>query len=145
MNNKMKLEFTAIAQNELLARNAVATFVLRMNPTIDQIVEIKTAVSEAVTNAIVHAYGEGNGTITVKANIVKDVVHIEVSDKGCGIPDVNKAMEPFFTTAVEQERSGMGFSVMRCFMDEISVVSHTGKGTKVKLKKRVGVTDEANN
>lgn len=145
MNNKMKLEFAAIPQNELLARNAVAAFASQMNPTIDQIVEMKTAVSEAVTNAIVHAYNERPGVVIVKANIIKDVIHIEISDKGCGIADIAKAVEPFFTTASERERSGMGFSVMQCFMDEMKVISQPNMGTKVKLKKRVGVIDEASN
>ena len=143
MKNKMKLEFIAIDKNEALARSCVAAFALQTNPTIDQLIEIKTAVSEAVTNAVVHAYKEDSGCIIIRASIKNDSLHIQVSDKGCGISDVNKAMEPFFTTAKEHERSGMGFSVMESFMDKISVVSSVGKGTTVKMIKYIGSKNES--
>ncbi len=145
MNNKMKLEFTALSANESLARNTIALFAMQMNPSVEQIIEIKTAVSEAVTNSIVHAYKGAEGLVTLKAQIKGNELHILVSDKGCGITDIVQAMEPFYTTAADQERSGMGFSVIECFMDKLSVISLPDKGTKVKMIKRVGVSDGTNN
>lgn len=142
MKNSMKLEFSAIGQNEALARSCISAFALQLDPSIDQLIEIKTAVSEAVTNAVVHAYKDEVGIIKIKANIKNNSLHIQVSDKGCGISDVCKAMEPFYTTAFEYERSGMGFCVMESFMDKVSVVSTPGKGTTVKLIKMIGVKNE---
>lgn len=143
MKNKMKLEFMAIGPNEALARSCISAFAMQLDPTIEQLIEIKTAVSEAVTNAVVHAYKAAVGSVTIRANIKSNELHIHVSDKGCGICDINKAMEPFFTTAVEHERSGMGFSVMESFMDKVNVASTPGKGTTVKMIKYIGVKNES--
>ena len=121
--NEMKLEFDARSVNEGFARMAVAAFVAELNPTLDEISDIKTAVSEAVTNAIIHGY---------------DSPEITVKDHGHGIADVQKAMEPFFTTRPELERSGMGFAFMEAFMDEVEVHSAPGKGTTVTMKKKIG-------
>lgn len=135
MKNKMKLEFTSHPTNEGLARAAVAAFVSQMNPSVEQIIEIKTAVSEAITNCIVHGYAGGEGNIVLSAYIKENTLFLEIRDKGCGIEDVATAMQPFFTSAPEFERSGMGFSVMESFMDELKVTSNKGRGTKVRMKK----------
>lgn len=139
MRNKMKLEFTSNPENESLARSCIAAFAAQMNPTVEQIIELKTAVSEAITNAIVHGYAQQDGTVVLSAYIKDSRIHIQVSDKGCGIEDVEKAKQPFFTTAPEFERSGMGFSVMESFTDEVQVISAPGQGTKVRMKKTIGV------
>ena len=126
--NSMKLEFCASPENETLARVCIAAF----------------AVSEAVTNAVVHGYGPDGGVVTLSAYIRGDTLHISVSDKGRGIEDVEKAMQPFYTTAPEYERSGMGFSVMESFMDSVRVKSVPGKGTTVKMSKIINeVSDDA--
>lgn len=134
--NQMKLEFLSVPENEGFARVAVSAFAVQLNPTLDVLADIKTAVSEAVTNAIVHGYQEQTGIVTVSARLRADhVLEIEVTDAGRGIPDVAMAMQPFFTTQPEKERSGMGFSVMQSFMDEVEVISHVGEGTLVRMKK----------
>ena len=143
MENYMKLELAAIGENEGFARSAVAAFALSLNPTLTELSDIKTAVSEAVTNCIVHAYGRsGKGRILLECKTCKNafggVLHITVTDYGCGIEDVERATEPFFTTLSEDERSGMGFTVMQTFTDELSVQSELGKGTSVTMMKRIG-------
>lgn len=136
--NHMRLEFDARPENESFARIAAAAFAVPFNPTMDVLSDIRTAVSEAVTNAIVHAYREQGGVITLSAALMENgVLRLEISDRGCGIPDIPQAMQPFFTTQPEKERSGMGFSVMQSFMDDVHVESEVGKGTTVRMEKRV--------
>lgn len=139
MNNEMFLEFDAISSNEGFARVAVAAFIASLNPTLEEVSDIKTAVSEAVTNAIIHGYEEkDNEKIVIYCRIDGDVLHIEVRDKGKGIENVEQAMEPLFTTKPELERSGMGFAFMEAFMDDLEVESAPGEGTCVFMKKKVG-------
>ena len=132
--NEMKLIFDARSVNESFARVAVAAFIAELNPTLDEIADIKTAVSEAVTNAIIHGYHEPEQKVELLCQICGDEVSITVSDAGAGIADVSKAMEPFYTTKPELERSGMGFSFMEAFMDRLE----PGKGTSVHMVRRLG-------
>lgn len=135
--NYIKLEFPAKSSNEAFARAAAAAFAAQLDPTIDEIGDIKTAVSEAVTNAIVHAYPDSMGLVWMKLRILGDeVLEISIKDKGRGIEDVKKAMEPLFTTGGD-DRSGMGFTIMDSFMDKIRVRSHPGKGTTVTMQRRI--------
>ena len=134
-NNEMKIEFLSLPSNEAFARIAVASFTASLDPTIEEISDIKTAVSEAVTNAIVHGYENKRGIVTIKSKIIGNVVEIEIIDNGKGIEDVEKAKEPLFTTKPEEERSGMGFTIMENFMDEMKVNSKIGQGTTVYMKK----------
>ena len=137
--NEMDLKFLSRSSNESFARAAVAAFVAQIDPTIDELADIKTAVSEAVTNCIVHAYREDLGMIYINVKLFENgTIAIRVRDKGCGIENVKKAMEPMFTTDPEGERSGMGFSFMEAFMDQVEVVSAPGKGTSVTMKKKIG-------
>lgn len=139
--NEMKICFDARSVNESFARMAVASFVAGMNPTLDEISDIKTAVSEAVTNAIIHGYESPEEKVTLACVVDGDVVEIVVEDTGKGIQDVPKAMEPFYTTKPELERSGMGFLFMETFMDEVLVSSAPGKGTSVRMRKKIGVQE----
>lgn len=143
MINEMTVIFDALSENEAFARNTVAAFCVGLDPTVDQINDIKTAVSEAVTNSIVHAYPErsNRNKITVKTTVGEDFVHIVVSDTGVGIADIESAMQPFFTTKPEQERSGMGFTVMESFMDELKVEPNLPQGTVVSMKKTIRGAD----
>lgn len=134
-DNEMKLEFISNPNNEALARIAVASFVATLDPTIDEISDIKTAVSEAVTNSIIHGYEKTKGIVTIKSTIKGNVVEIEIIDKGKGIENIEKAKEPLYTTKPELERSGMGFTIMENFMDEMKVESKVEEGTKVFMKK----------
>ena len=135
--NQMELKFLSVPENEGFARVAVSAFAVQFNPTLDVLADIKTAVSEAVTNAVVHAYPSQIGRILMKLRILEgDVLEITVKDWGCGIPDVAQAMEPLYTTGGE-ERSGMGFSIMACFTDKLQVRSAPGKGTKVVMRKKI--------
>lgn len=135
--NMMKLEFLSSSENERFARSVISAFVLELDPTMQELSEIKTAVSEAVTNAVIHGYGEGAGKIVMEGVITDDEVAITISDKGKGIEDIELAMEPMYTEAPEAERSGLGFTIMQTFMDEVEVESVPGKGTKVIMRKRV--------
>ena len=136
--NQMKLIFSGLPENESFARVAVSAFAVQLNPTLDVLADIKTAVSEAVTNAIVHGYQGSTGLIEIQASLSEDGwLSISVSDAGCGIADIEQAMQPFFTTQPEKERSGMGFSVMQTFMDALKVESKVGVGTTVRMKKRI--------
>ena len=136
--NYMKLEFPARSVNEGFARSALSAFAAQADPTLDELADVKTAVSEAVTNCIVHAYANTIGPITLTAALYEDgTLRVAVADKGCGIPDVSKAMEPLFTTG-GAERAGLGFAVMESFMDSVKVRSAPGKGTRVTLSKRLG-------
>ena len=135
INNKIKIEFLSLPVNESFARNVIACFALGLNPSVAQIADIKTAVSEAVTNCIVHGYPNAVGEITVESELTEDTIHINVFDNGVGIEDIDKALEPFYTTKEEDERSGMGFTIMKSFMDNVKVVSEKGKGTKIYMSK----------
>ena len=135
--NEMNVSFLSCSANEGFARAVVSAFVAQMDPTIDEISDIKTAVSEAVTNCIVHAYRDTLGMIYITARLYEDGgVQIRIRDKGCGIEDVQKAREPLFTTGGE-ERAGLGFAVMESFMDDVLVTSRVQKGTTVTLKKKL--------
>ena len=140
INNRMQLEFEAISENEQLARIAVASFITPLDPTLEEIADVKTAVSEAVTNAIIHGYEEEKGTVYMRCRLNGDLLEVEVEDKGKGIEDIDQAMEPMFTTKPERDRSGMGFSFMEAFMDEVEVTSIPGTGTTVFMKKKLGIT-----
>ncbi|BDH61336.1 anti-sigma F factor [Lysinibacillus sp. PLM2] len=137
MDNEMTLSFLALSENESLARIAVTSFVAQLDPTIDELSEFKTIVSEAVSNAIIHGYDEdGKGLVTVRAVREGDVISVAVKDEGKGIPDLNKAMEPLFTSKADLERSGMGFTIMESFSDNLSVESEPGVGTVVTFSKK---------
>ncbi len=143
MKNEMTLVFKAISENEAFARNTVAAFCVDMDPTVDQINDIKTAVSEAVTNCIVHAYPDNaqDAFVTVKTVIEDDTVHITVSDTGVGIADIDKAMQPFYTTKPDEERSGMGFTIMESFTDSLAVGKNTPSGLVVTMTKSIRGAD----
>ena len=138
LNNRMQLAFDAISENEQLARIAVASFITPLDPTLEEMADVKTAVSEAVTNAIIHGYEEQRGTVYIRCTLNGDLLEVEVEDKGKGIEDIDQAMEPMFTTKPERDRSGMGFSFMEAFMDELEVTSIPGAGTTVLMKKKLG-------
>ena len=138
MTNEMKLEFYSRSANEAFARVTVASFMTQLNPTLEEVSDVKTAVSEAVTNAIIHGYENHVNKVRIYAGIEGRTLHLEISDRGVGIPDVKKAMEPLYTTRPELERSGMGFSFMEAFMDEVQVESEPGQGTIVRMKKIIG-------
>ncbi len=138
MKNEMKLQFKALSENEAFARVAVAAFVSQLDPTMDELNEIKTVVSEAVTNAIIHGYDEcPDGMIYIEAKIDDGIVELVIKDDGAGIPDIEKARQPLFTTKPELERSGMGFTIMENFVDEIDIKSEPGKGTVIRLRKHL--------
>lgn len=136
--NKMTLTFKSLSCNEAFARSAVAAFCTEANPTIDEVTDIKTAVSEAVTNCVVHAYPEKPGNITVTCKVDEDIVYITVSDTGVGIDDTIKVRQPFFTTLAEDERSGMGFTVMESFMDGVELEKNKTKGVIIRMYKKLG-------
>ena len=139
LDNKISIEFQSLSQNEGFARVAVSAFIAQLDPTIDEMADVKTAVSEAVTNSIIHGYeNKKDGIIRIEACISGNNVTIKIVDFGKGMTDVEKAMEPLFTTKAEAERSGMGFSFMEAFMDEVTVESEPGKGTAVTMKKHIG-------
>ena len=136
--NEMEIRFDSRSVNEGFARVAVASFMTQLNPTVEEVADVKTAVSEAVTNSIIHGYENEIHKVSIRCRIEDNVLSVEVCDKGRGIENIEEAMRPMFTTKPEQERSGMGFSFMEAFMDTVEVESEPGKGTKVKMKKTVG-------
>lgn len=136
--NEMELKFDSCAENEGFARVAVAAFMTQLNPPVEEVSDVKTAVSEAVTNAIIHGYENEIRKIIIRCRIVGKELQIEVEDQGKGIADVAQAMEPMFTTRPELDRSGMGFAFMEAFMDDLRVDSEPGVGTVVKMSKRIG-------
>ena len=138
MENHVTVTFDAISQNEAFARMVVAAFLTGFNPTLDQMTDVKTAVSEAVTNAIIHGYENEIHKITIRCRTEGKTLYLEVEDYGRGIEDVQQAMEPLFTTKPDLDRSGMGFSFMEAFMDRLEVVSTPGEGTVVKMEKTIG-------
>ncbi len=143
--NKMKLEFESHSVNEAFARTAISAFITSLDPTVEEISDIKTAVSEAVTNSIVHGYENQIGKITIEGEIKENnKVIIKIKDKGCGIKDVQKAREPLFTTCTTGERAGLGFAVMESMMDKIKVNSTYHKGTTVTMEKIINSKDNEN-
>jgi len=143
MNNSVHLEFLSISENESFARAAVAAFAAQLDPTMDELDDIKTSVSEAVTNAIVHGYGDAVGTVHISCVLSGNVITVTVSDRGRGIEDVSLARTPLFTGAKGSERSGLGFTVMETFMDSIEVLSTPGEGTIVTMWKRISTLPQA--
>ncbi|NLC16699.1 MAG: anti-sigma F factor [Clostridiales bacterium] len=137
VDNEMILTIPALSKNESFARSAVAAFAVEMDPSLEEINDIKTAVCEAVTNSIVHGYDRQEGYITIKAKIIGKTLHIEVSDNGIGIKDIPKARQPYFTTKPEEERTGMGFTVMETFMDSLEVAPNENGGVKVIMSKTI--------
>lgn len=136
--NKMKIVIPAMSKNEALARSCIAAFAAQADPTVEEISDIRSAVCEAVTNSIVHGYRDKAGDITITLKLTDDgCLYIKIADKGCGIEDVEKAMEPLYTTAPEEERAGLGFAVMEAFTDSLKVTSRVGRGTCVTMKKRL--------
>ena len=142
VKGEMEVRFDAKSENEGFARVVIAAFVTQLDPTLDEIEDIKTAVSEAVTNAIIHGYENKDGKITIVCQIEENEIYIEVSDLGSGIADVEKAMQPMYSGSGSEERSGMGFSIMQCFTDKLRVKSNKN-GTTIILKKYIG-QDERN-
>lgn len=140
--NEMKLSFPSKSCNEAFARSAVAAFIMNLDPTVGELSDLKTAVSEAVTNCIVHGYRRQSGTIYISGKITDSgKVTVRIRDKGCGIADVAQAMQPLFTTAADEERAGLGFAVMQSFCDKVRVKSAPGKGTTVTLEKQISDDD----
>lgn len=137
----MKIEFLSKSQNESFARVAVASFVSQLDPTIEEMADIKTVVSEAVTNAIIHGYDKSNEKVVIECKIIGNTIMIIIEDFGNGIDDIELARQPLYTSKPELERSGMGFTVMETFMDEVFVESHKGIGTKIQMTKRIKVAE----
>ena len=141
-DNEMKLEFISKTNNEAFARITVAAFVSQLDPTIDELSDIKTAVSEAVTNSIIHGYEDEEGIIRVTAKLFGNSVEIEISDNGIGIANIEEARKPLYTSKPNLERSGMGFTIMESFMDEVKIESALGLGTKITMRKKIGIEKE---
>ena len=137
LKNSMRVEFPAITDNERFARGVAAAFVVGLDPTLDELSEIKTAISEAVTNAIIHGYDGREGKILMEGVIYEGTVEFSVSDEGVGISDIRRAREPLYTGKPEDERSGMGFTIMETFMDSLDVESERGRGTRVTMTKKI--------
>lgn len=137
VDNKICITFPSSSKNESLARNLISCFCLELNPSVSELSDIKTAVSEAVTNCIVHGFPDRVGEITIKSEIIDDKIHINIIDDGVGIDNMKEALEPFFTSKPEEDRSGMGFTIMKSFMDEVVVKSEKGKGTEVYMIKKI--------
>ena len=137
-NNEMEIRFDSRSENEGFARVSVASFLTQLNPTVEEVADVKTAVSEAVTNAIIHGYEQRVETVRIHCSIENQLFTVEISDRGKGIANVEKAMEPMFTTKPEDDRSGMGFSFMEAFMDTVEVESKVVEGTSVKMTKTIG-------
>lgn len=136
--NEVKFSMPSYSVNESVARAVVSSFLIQADPTVEELSDIRTAVSEAVTNAVVHGYRGSEGKIEIVVRILENrVIYIKIKDRGCGIADVEKAMEPLFTTAPEEERSGLGFSVMQSFTDKLTVKSELNKGTTVIMRKKL--------
>ena len=136
MKNSMEIKFKAVVENQAFARNVVASFILPLNPSVNELEDIKTAVNEAITNVIVHAYPEKSGYVTMKITIDENIVKIKITDNGVGIEDIERALVPFYTSKPNEERSGMGFTVMESFMDNLKVTS--GKeGVTVFMSKEI--------
>lgn len=140
--NQMRLSFPSKSRNEAFARSAVSAFITALDPTVSELNDLKTAVSEAVTNCIVHGYRRQSGTVYIFASVKDDnTVTVKIRDKGVGIEDIKQAMQPLFTTSPEEERAGLGFAVMQSFCDKVRVNSAPGKGTTVTLIKKIGADE----
>jgi len=137
LKNEMKIEFLSKSVNEAFARISVAAFASQLDPTIEEIADIKTSVSEAVTNAIIHAYTNSDGIVKIMTKMYEDEIEIEISDNGAGIENIEEAREPLYTTKSNLERSGMGFTIMENFMDEVKIESIAGLGTKITMTKKI--------
>lgn len=144
MKNEMILEFSSVSKNESFARAVVAAFVSQLDPTLEELSDLKTAVSEAVTNAIIHGYEKTDGSIKIRTRLEGNEAQIEIEDYGAGIPDISRAVEPFYTSKPEMERSGMGFAFMEAFMDDLHIESSVGNGTKIIMRKVIGSNRESN-
>lgn len=140
----IRFEFDSKSENEAMARVVIAAYLLQEDPTVEEMADVKTAVSEAVTNCIIHGYDDEEGIIRMEADIKEHCLSVEITDYGKGIADIEKAMEPLFTTKPDKERVGMGFAFMEAFMDELLVESEVGKGTKVIMRKRVNQWSKEN-
>ncbi len=136
--DKFVLKFSSVSSNESFARSVIGIFALRVNPSVSFLTDIKTAVSEAVTNCIVHGYPENEGETIMEGYVENEFLHINVFDFGVGIENLSEALEPFYTSKEDEERSGMGFTIMKSFMDDVKVVSEKGEGTKVYMTKKIG-------
>lgn len=137
MNNSMTIEFLSLSCNESFARCVISAFVSQLNPTLEEIEDLKTAVSEAVTNIVVHAYGDDTGMIYISCELTDDTATITIKDTGCGIEDIALARTPLYTASKDSERSGLGFTVMETFTDELFVTSEKGIGTTVRMTKKI--------
>lgn len=138
--NEMRVDFPSLAENEAFARLVISAFILPTDPTVEELADVKTAVSEAVTNCIVHGYAARTGTVRMHAFLYEGGnLRIDVVDNGCGIADINKARQPFYSTLSLEERSGMGFTIIESFMDNVEIFSEPGKGTTVRMSKQLGV------
>ena len=136
--NEIRVDFPSLSTNEAFARMVISAFIMPLDPTVEELADVKTAVSEAVTNAIVHGYSRRYGTVRIHAFLYDDNrLRIDVVDNGCGIPDIEQARKPFYSTMSAEERSGMGFTIMESFMDDIQVISETGRGTTVRMSKQL--------
>lgn len=135
--NEMRIIFDSRAVNESLARVTAAAFLTQLNPTLEEVADLKTAVSEAVTNCIIHAYEGKVKKITMDLKLIGQEIEVQITDEGVGIPDIRQAMEPLFTTRPDKDRSGMGFTFMEAFMDEVQVESQVGVGTTIRMKKKI--------
>lgn len=144
LKNEMKIEFVSKSVNEAFARISVAAFASQLDPTIEELADIKTAISEAVTNSIIHAYPNSEGIVKIKAKLYENEISIEVSDNGEGIENIEEAREPLFTTKSNLERSGMGFTIMESFMDDVKIESIVSLGTKISMTKKIEKSKENN-
>lgn len=142
-DNEMRLDFLSLSENESFARSCAAAFCTQLNPTIEELSDVRTAISEAVTNAIIHGYENQSGMVHLRCTLEGDLFTATVRDDGVGIRDIEQARQPFFTTRPELERSGMGFTVMEAFMEEVVIESVPGQGTSVTMKKRIARRDGA--
>ena len=142
-DNEMRLDFLSLSENESFARSCAAAFCTQLNPTIEELSDVRTAISEAVTNAIIHGYENRSGMVHLRCTLEGDLFTATVRDDGVGIRDIEQARQPFFTTRPELERSGMGFTVMEAFMEEVVIESVPGQGTSVTMKKRIARWDGA--
>ena len=139
MSNKMKITFSAVSENESFARTAVAAFIMSLNPTLEQITDVKTAVSEAVTNCVVHGYPNIDGEVTIECEIMNSILHIKISDCGVGIENLTQVLEPFYSSKAIEEHAGMGFTIMRTFMDSFNIESTVNVGTTVTMSKSLKI------
>ena len=141
ISNEIRVDFPSLGENEGFARLVISAFLLPLDPTVEELADVKTAVSEAVTNAIVHGYAQRRGTVRLHAFLYDDTtLRVDGIDNGCGIADVDQARKPFFSTMAAQERSGMGFTIIESFMDNTEVFSQPGKGTTVRMTKKIGAS-----